>query len=358
MNIVYVIEDFSENGGVERIVSMKASLLAKCGHQVSLISVYRDERPERYSLDDSVKLYHLEVPFADKTRSKVATLLSRLRTLCLAASRLNRLVGQLHPDVIFFATTLGGLLLPFCRTKAKKIFESHSARLFTPYHQFFGLTERCADAVVCLTKGDAIQYKHARKVKIISNFITLPKEHVVDYGVQRAIAVGRLEYAKGFDLLIDMWKEIVVRCPGWHLDIYGAGSCQTSLQRQIDEAHLQESITLCGRSEHIMDVYSRYSLQLIPSRFEGQSIVLIEAQACGLPSVVFDFQYGASDIVKDGVNGILVPQGDIQGYIQAVVRMMQSEHQRYTMGQAARKKGEQYSEDKIFGQWLSLLAEE
>ena len=358
MNIVYVIEDFSENGGVERIVSMKASLLAsRYGHQVSLISVYHDERLEKYLLDERVKLYHLDVPFAKKTCGKVAIMLSRIRTLYLAVKRLNRLVDQLHPDAIFFATTLGVLLLPFCRTKAKKIFESHSSRLFTPYHKFFWLSEHSADAVVCLTKDDAQQYKHAKKVWVISNFISLPDKHVVNYGIKRTIAVGRLEYAKGFDLLIDMWTEIAKQCPDWQLDIYGEGSQHAILQKQIDDSRLNKQIKLCGRSERIMDVYPDYSLHVMPSRYEGQPMVMIEAQACGLPSVAFDFQYGARDIIQDGVNGILVPQGDKNAFVEAVVRMMQSEQQRQSMGQVAQKMSEQYSQEHIFGQWLKLLAD-
>ena len=120
MNIVYIIEDYSENGGVEKIVSMKANTFyQEYHHQVTVISVYEDKRKQQYILDEGIRLIHLHVPFAKKTRNKVYKLLSRIITLLLAAYRLNKTIKQINPDVVFFTTTLGALLLPLCHTKAK-----------------------------------------------------------------------------------------------------------------------------------------------------------------------------------------------------------------------------------------------
>lgn len=88
MNIVYIIEDYSENGGVEKIVSMKANTFyQEYHHQVTVISVYEDKRKQQYILDEGIRLIHLHVPFAKKTRNKVYKLLSRIITLLLAAYR-------------------------------------------------------------------------------------------------------------------------------------------------------------------------------------------------------------------------------------------------------------------------------
>ena len=76
MNIIYVIEDYSENGGVERIVSDKANTLsAQYHHDVTVISVYRDNRKEQFKLDDGVNLIHLDVPFAKRTNNSIICLL-------------------------------------------------------------------------------------------------------------------------------------------------------------------------------------------------------------------------------------------------------------------------------------------
>lgn len=356
MKIVYIVEDFAENGGVERIVSLKANELStKYGHDVTIVSVYKDERPVLYSLDKSIGFVRLDVPFATKSHGRIATLASRVATLARAASRLNKAVKQLDPDIIFFTTTLGALLLPFCRTRAKKVYESHSARQFTPYHSLFYPMERSADTIVCLTHGDAQNYKKTKHVCVIPNFIEQPKRSVADYGRKKAIAVGRLEDPKGFDILINCWKRVAEQHPDWHLDIYGEGSCRNDLQLQIEQQHLNDRITLCGRSNNIMDVYPEYSLHIMSSRYEGQPMTLIEAQACGLPSVVFNFKFGAADIVQNGVNGIIVEQNDCKAFSEALCKMMSSEDMRKKYGENALEVGRQYFKDNVFGKWVELI---
>lgn len=356
MNIIYVVEDFSENGGVERIVSQKANELAThYGHRTAIISVYDDPRPMLYRLCPEVELIRLNVPFAAKGKGRIATLASRTKTLLTAIRRLNKTAKSLNPDIIFFTTTLGALLLPFCRTKAKKVYESHSARQFTPFSYLFWLMERNTDAIVCLTSGDASSYLRAKDVRIIPNFIEKPQQHVNDYTAKRAIAVGRIEPPKGFDILIGCWPGIAKEHPDWHLDIYGEGSCHNSLQEQIERLGMQQYITLCGRSNNIMDIYPQYSLHIMPSRYEGQGIALIEAQACGLPSVVTDFKHGATDIITNGSNGIVVEQGNAKALAGAVCRMMASEELRQEYGTAAKAAAQKYFKENVFGMWEKLI---
>lgn len=355
MNIVYIIEDYSENGGVERIVSMKANAFLQYHHQVTLISIYDDSRPQQYALDSSISFIQLHVPFAKKASNSIAKLFCRIHTLLLAAHRLNQTIKQINPDVIFFTTTLGALLLPLSKTKAKKIYESHLARSFNPYHNLFCLMERKANAIVCLTHDDAKEYRLAKKVCVIPNFISIPKIKVKDYGCKRAIAVGRLEQQKGFDRLIECWYEVAKLHPDWQLDIYGDGSQRHALEDKITHLQLHQQIRLCGRGKNMMDIYPNYSLHLMSSHYEGQPIVLIEAQACGLPSVTFDFQYGASDIICNGVNGIIVKQDDTKAFAEAISKMMDSKQLRHDYGQKAQDIGILYSKTNIFNKWISFL---
>lgn len=358
MKINYVIEDFSVCGGIERIVSRKASILAaRYGHDVNIISVYEDNRPVRYPLDESIKVVRLDVPWTEKTANPVLMTLRRVKTLIKAAKRLNKALKTTEPDIVFFTTTLGALLLPLCRTKAKTIFESHLARKFTPYNTFFKLTELKADAIVCLTSGDAKEYKTARRIEVIPNFIDKPKSYVKDYAVKRAVAVGRLEHQKGFDRLINCWKAAVETHPGWRLDIYGEGPLRNELQSQINRLGLADSITLCGTCADMADKYTQYSLHLMTSRYEGQGIVLIEAQAAGLPSIVFDYEYGASDIVTDGVNGFLVPQNDTKTFTDRLAQMMDSEAMRAQFGTKAKETAKAFFTENIMWKWQKLIQE-
>lgn len=357
MKIVYVIEDFYIGGGVERIVSEKANILSsQYGHEVTLISIYRDEPRQSYYLNKSINLVFLDVPMADKHCNAIKKTINRFAVLAEATIKLNNAIRKIKPDVIFFATTLSALLLPLCRTNAKKIFESHSAKIFTPYNKLFFAMERCADAVVCLTNDDAREYHNARKTIVIPNFVDTPHCFVTDYHTKKAIAVGRLEHVKGFDILIDCWKNIANKHPDWQLDIYGEGSCRNHLQQKIDQNNLSNKVKLCGRCNNIMSKYSEYSLFLMTSRYEGQPMVLIESQVCGLPCVTFNFKYGASDIVKNNVNGILVEQSNTAAFCNAMDKMMSSEELRTSYGNEAKRTIHKFSKDIIMGKWIEVLA--
>lgn len=359
MNIVYIVEDYSENGGVERIVSMKANfLVAENQNQVTLVSIYEDSRPCQYSLDANIPFVLLNVPFASKIDNPIYKLYSRVKTLFLAAYRLNKVLEQIQPDIIFFTTTLGALLLPLCHTKARKIYESHLSRSFNPYHTLFRWMEKNADTIVCLTEEDAHEFKYTKDVRIIPNFVHAPTVFVNDYSCKKAIAVGRLEQQKGFDRLIKCWKVIAEQYPDWKLDIYGEGSLHEILQSQIEALCLEQQVTLCGRCENMMDKYPNYSLHVMSSHYEGQPIVLIEAQACGLPSVSFDFKYGASDIVKKNHNGILVKQDDEPAFADAIMKMMANAHLRQEYGTNAIEMVKKYSQEHIMKQWQKLILEE
>lgn len=355
MNIVYLIEDFSIKGGAERIISQKAEILASdYGHNVTIVSIFNDERPTAYPLNKT-KFVSLEVPFATRECGIIRKTLSRTRVLVQTAARFNKAMKNIQPDIIFFTLSLGALLLPLYRGKAKRIYESHSAKKFTPYSSFFTPMERAADAVVCLTDDDAHEYRHAKNIQVIPNFIDPIQKNNVNYAIKRAIAVGRLEHVKGFDRLIRCWEKVINNFPGWHLDIYGEGSLRKELQHQIDLLGLSDSVTLFGTCGNMTERYADYSLHLMTSHYEGLGIVLIEAQSVGMPSVTFDYEYGARDIVADGVTGIIVPQDDEQAFTAAIQKMMYSEELRRKYGTEAVKAAGRFSRAEVMERWNSLI---
>ena len=70
---------------------------------------------------------------------------------------------------------------------------------------------------------------------------------------------------------------------------------------------------------------------------------------------MFNFKFGAADIVQNGVNGIIVPQGDLKAFSEALCTMMSSEDMRKKYGQNALEVGRQYFKDNVFGKWIELL---
>ena len=80
MKIVYMIEDFSIKGGAERIISEKANYLASFHHEITIISVYHDEKPMSYKLNKGVNFISLDIPFTPKSDSIILSIIYRIIT--------------------------------------------------------------------------------------------------------------------------------------------------------------------------------------------------------------------------------------------------------------------------------------
>ena len=145
------------------------------------------------------------------------------------------------------------------------------------------------------------------------------------------------------------------RYSGWKLDIFGQGEWKDMLTEMIVKMGLEGSVRLMGTTHDIRKEYLGSSMLVMSSNYEGFPMVMIEAMACGLPVVSFDFKCGPKDIINDRENGILVMNGDIQGLADAMMRLMKDCDLRKRMSAEARKVVDRYSEDTVMKQWTDLF---
>ena len=92
------------------------------------------------------------------------------------------------------------------------------------------------------------------------------------------------------------------------------------------------------------------------SNYEGFGMVLVEAMACGVPTIAFDCKCGPRDIIDHGKNGLLVPDGDISGLAEAMMRLMADEEERRAMSRNALKVVDTYSEEAVMAKWIALFS--
>ena len=178
-----------------------------------------------------------------------------------------------------------------------------------------------------------------------------------DVRIKRVIAVGRLDYQKGFDRLIKAWQKVHIsgRFEDWSLDIFGQGEWHGMLQQMIDNAGLQNSVRINRPTNDIMNEYIKSSLIVMTSNYEGFGMVLVEAMACGTPAVAFDCKCGPRDIIKHGENGYLVANGDIDGLAEAMMLLMDDEKKRKLFSIKARQVVDTYSEENVMSLWIKLF---
>ena len=376
MRIAYIIDSLSYRGGAERIITEKANYLAELdGYDVTIILCYgfSEPAPIVYNISDKVSLIRLNVRYHSQYRYRYPRRLFVKWQLNKQLQRsMKETVESVKADIIIvpgynLADTVCRL-----RVKAAKIVESHEARPFTKsgqlyshsvlsrifmriYRTFYLRTiERKADVVVTLTKGDAHEWRKARRVEVIPNYSFMNVTARSDGSSKRAIAVGRLDWQKGFDRLIEAWQLVNRRHPDWHLDIYGSGGLESELRKAIGEAQP------CNADIHPFthDISARYAesaVYLMTSRFEGFGLVLLEAMKHGLPCVAFDCRYGPAEIIADGLSGYVVEDNDIKGFADKVCSVIENQQMWKSMSAEGIKRAEAYNLDAIMNQWTALF---
>lgn len=122
------------------------------------------------------------------------------------------------------------------------------------------------------------------------------------------VSVGRLEYQKGYDLLVECFPYVIEKYPNLRLTIYGEGREKRTLQRQIERLGLGDAIALAGYVDNPLDAVQQADLFVMSSRYEGMSNAMLEALCCGTPVLMANNpENSADELIIDGKNGFLVP---------------------------------------------------
>ena len=141
----------------------------------------------------------------------------------------------------------------------------------------------------------------------------------------------------------------------WKLDIYGSGSLEESLNGLINELNLKKTVQLCGVTQQVSYELMKSSFYVLPSRYEGLPLVMLECLACGLPMVAFDCETGPSDIIENNDCGLLVSNGDIEELSLKIIDMIEMAEKRLVLSKACTLKSEKYAVDNIMSRWEDLF---
>ena len=370
MKLLYTIHSLYNPGGMERVLLNKVTWLAGQGHEVTVVTTDQHGRPTFYPFPAEVRMIDLGVNYSDDNgKPFAAKTLGYLRRRRLHRKRLEALLASEHPDIVDCLYPGECSFVPGIKDGSRKVMELHQSKLF--HHQYnrgglMGLADkyrartdeklvRRFDRFVVLTEEDRQMWGEMPGIRVIPNAAT-GMTASSDVSAKRLIAVGRLDYQKSFDRLIEAWT--LVQRSGkygdWRLDIFGQGEWQEMLQGMIDKAGIGDSIKLNKPTKTIGEEYARSSALVMSSHYEGLPMVMIEAMSCGLPVVSFDFKCGPRDIIDDGENGLIVKDGDIEGLAKAMMTIMEDEALRRRMSENAKKITEKYSEESVMGQWIKL----
>lgn len=171
---------------------------------------------------------------------------------------------------------------------------------------------------------------------------------------KEVLFVGRISFEKGIDYLINVWKKLYTIHPDWKLTIVGEGPEKKNLESYVIRNGVK-NLKFVGYSDPL-EYYRRASIVCLTSRTEGFGVVLIEGMASYCIPLAFNSYACASEIIDNGINGILVQPFDTADYAKKLSMLMDDKELRVQLAQAAIIKSKEFTLDRVIKKWLELIA--
>ncbi|HEY0996788.1 MAG TPA: glycosyltransferase family 4 protein [Gemmatimonadaceae bacterium] len=351
-------------GGAEHVLVTMAESFVRAGHELTVITVYGAEH-DFFQLPAGVR----RVALAQEGTSP--TLLHAVRNnwhrVCrfreaIVASQPQLVVAHMTENAVLSVLALAGTGIPV--VAIEQVDPGPAAEVINRWWR--GLRRVTFPRLAMLvTPSGAVDAKFgwmpATRRRVIANPMPavpeVPAAPAAPGGRRTIVALGRLVRQKGFDMLIDAFARLAPCFPDWDLRIVGEGELREPLERQVREQGLESRVALPGSSTTPWEEMRRGDLFALSSRFEGLPGALIGAMACGVPAVSFDCPSGPRDIVRHGVDGLLVPDGDTAAFEEALASLMADDARRAAMAQRAVEVRERFGPEAIQREWDTLLTE-
>ena len=371
MNIVATMSSLAIGGGAERVMARLLTHWAKLGRNTTLITLSQ-RSDDWYRIPNDVKVITLGL--AKPSTSPLNSLVNNWRRV----RSLRDAICDASPHVVVaFIDTMNVLTLLATRGLGVRTVVSERT---TPFGHDPGRSWRLArtiayywaDAIVVQT--EAVRIALGRTWGSRAVVIPNPVPSVEDFdegandlagreheilrcvgGAPFVVAVGRLSHEKGFDLLMAAFARLELTSPDWRLVILGDGGDRAELVQLARRLGIYERVLMPGRVAHPQAIMRRASLYVLSSRYEGFPNTLLEAMACGLPCVSFDCPSGPREIIRDGVDGILVPPENVPALADAMIKLMTRPEFTEKLTVQARGVTDRFGMQKVMGMWDAVL---
>lgn len=317
MKSLFVIVPNLKGGGSERVISNIVKYLDKSKFNITLVLGEK--------VGDYVKDIPRDVTIIDLKKERVRH----------AISPIIKLIRSEKPDLVL--STLGHLNLlialfrPFLPAKTKFIArESNTISIRNKDESYpklfdflFRTVYRNFDQVICQAKSMKLDlednYKFpSEKMVVINNpvdFDNIEKSQskipsfILPEDKINLIIAGRLSSQKRVDDAI----KVMSLLPGnYHLSILGIGELEDEVKKLVRELNLSKKVTMRGFVKNPYAIFSQADFLLSTSRYEGFPNVVLEANACGLPTIAYSYSGGITEIIENAKNGFLVEEGNLK----------------------------------------------
>jgi glycosyltransferase involved in cell wall biosynthesis len=372
MRLLFAIRALGNvGGGAERVLVDVVNGLTRRGHSLGIVTFDPPERPSYYMLDGRVE--HLRIPIGDPARTSTAgETLRRIAPLraCVRGWEPEVAVGFMHSMFLPLGFALVGSGIPLVASDHMVATHYLSHPMERALLRATPMLTR-ATTVMSPSIRDDFPRRLRRRMVVLPNPVSLhdergarpalPQDPVeqVDarsMGRRRLLTVGRLTQQKDHATLVDAFALLARRHEGWDLRIIGIGELHGELKAHIERLGLTERIDLAGFRRDIAAEHLQADLFVMPSRYESFGLAVAEAMQVGVPVVGFSDCPGVNELIRDGINGILVTGQDrVRALADGLDRLMSDDRLRARLGAAAPDTVSSFGLETVIDGWETLL---
>lgn len=387
MKVCFLYESVFTLGGIQRCITTLANYLVKQGHDVSVICTNTKIQINReiYGLDKNIKVIFTKkrsiirkiinkgLQLINKVNYKTGILKNNIKIIDFIyyysfGKYIQEIVDKEKYDVLI------GSGVKYIKVSSLikgnnmiKIGWQHSS-----YDSYYNSKNRIfwnqdasvkkmfedLDAYVVLTLDDKMRLKNNKDLNsyVIYNPIGFKQKEKSKLENKKFIALGRLSKVKGFDTLINNFKEFNKVNKEWTLDIVGDGKEKENLQKQINEYNLCDFIKILPRTNNVKQLYQEASIYCMSSRTEGWGLVILEAMESGLPVITYEMPC-IREILKNGNEGMMIENRDGKKYVETMLELANSFDKRKEIANKATERAKEFSIENIGRQWEELFKE-
>jgi len=365
MHVAIFIDQMTRVGGSERVAANLCQAWSEAGDRVTLVTLSPGQ--EGISLSPDIVRRSLS---SRPKRGGLAGLVDSV----INGFRLGRVLRKIKPDAVIAISTVASLQLAFarCAPGTVKIGTEHGYMRHYRQPAYVMFARRWLfprlDAVVCPASKSARAISEdcpGTKASAIANPLSLPlptsgvpvpTERFLKTGRRYFCTCARLEPLKRIDQLIEAFASICGQLPDWDLVILGDGPLRTVLELQVSALGLGTRIHFAGWVGNPAEWYERTDLFVFSSHSEGFGMVLAEAMAYGLPCVTYNCDAGPADIVRDGIDGAVVPTGDIRALAKQMRDLALNHGRRAEFSYRAQEVLTRFGNEAVLRQWREVIS--
>ena len=329
--IVFFEACIDEMGGVERVISTLANNLSE-EYEIKVISLYKTRIEPFFKYNDKVERIYLRNDLKSKKSSKksimyyIYKIIEKIYYKTIINYKKNIISKSINKnDILIFGRISAAVEWIPKYLKNNPIIIRDASHYYChnkdEQNKIINILENYANLFIVSSDESKKVYQEILKnkqcsIEKIYNPLGIDVNRKYDYNSKKIVAVGRCDFQKGYNVLINAFSKVARKYPEWKLEI--VGNYDDEMKQMIRKLNLNQNVILTKECKNIVEKLNNSAIYITTSRFEGYANSLVEAVACGIPSITTDWLLGANEIIKDKENGRIVKLQDRFKYAEGI----------------------------------------